>query len=231
MTDQAARRRLVEEAAVAHSARTRRRLLIGSAAAILLAAAGAAAFVILGGNELDRAVERAREGTARVRFDVSGGGDSGASFSGEMVTAGDGSKATGEGTLTVGGDSRPTVMRVLGDRVWVRDGDRWLSLSPEEAPWAPAHLIGLLADTRRVRATGRESAAGRRTTHYTAELPLSAVTDEDVDGSLPIDAWIDDAGLPALMRSESSDARGDFHLELEVLEWGVPVEVETPPTQ
>ena len=42
---------------------------------------------------------------------------------------------------------------------------------------------------------------------------------------MPISVWVDDDDLPVLMRSETTD----FRLELEVLEWDVPVEVEAPP--
>ena len=44
---------------------------------------------------------------------------------------------------------------------------------------------------------------------------------------MPIEAWLDDDGMPVLIRSEVTD----FRLELEVLEWGVAVEVEAPPAQ
>jgi hypothetical protein len=229
MSEQAARRRLTEEAAVAHVAKVRRRLIIGGVLALAAGAAGVAAYILFGGSALDGAAEKARERTARVRLEVSGGPVG--SLSGELATAGDGSKASGQGTVTAGGDSEPAEIRILGDRGWVQDGDRWQALSREEAPWAPATLIGLLADAERVRQVGREPAAGRRTTHYTAEVPLSELMDQDVEGTLPLEAWIDDGGLPALIRSESSDTTGELRIELEVLEWDVPVTVEPPPAQ
>jgi hypothetical protein len=39
-----------------------------------------------------------------------------------------------------------------------------------------------------------------------------------------VDVWIDDDGLPAMIRSNLTD----FRLQLEVLEWGVPVDVAPP---
>ena len=230
MSEQRERRRLVEEARAAHAAKVRRRLIVGVLAAAVLVGAAALAYAQFGGGPLQGAAEHAQERTARIRIDVEGGyPGQGSSFSGVYVTTGDNERYTAEGTLTIGGDAaRAGAIRKLGERAWVRTeegGDRrWSEVEPEEQGRAPAQVLATLGRMERVRQRGREQAAGRRTTHFEAKLPISALTGADLEGSLPVDVWIDDGGLPVLIRSETTD----FRLELEVLEWDVPVEVAPP---
>ena len=202
MSEQRERRRLVEEARAAHAAQLRRRLIIGALAAALLAGAAVLAYAQFGGGPLEGAAEQAQERTARIR--------------------------SAEGTLTFGGEAaRQGAIRKVGERAWVRtEGERsWSAVEAAEQGRTPAQVLAALGRMERVRQQGREQAAGRRTTHFEAKLPVSALTGADLEGSLPVDVWIDDDGLPVLIRSEGTD----FRLELEVLEWDVPVEVAAPP--
>ena len=143
------------------------------------------------------------------------------------LTTGDNERYSAEGTLTFGGEAaRQGAIRKVGERAWVRtEGERsWSAVEAAEQGRTPAQVLAALGRMERVRQQGREQAAGRRTTHFEAKLPVSALTGADLEGSLPVDVWIDDSGLPVLIRSETTD----FRLELEVLEWDVPVEVAPP---
>lgn len=223
------RRRATERAAAEHAARVRRRLLVGVPVALVVAAAAVAAYLAFAGGPLKDAAERAEDRTARIRFEIEGGfPGQGASFSGEYVTTLDSERYAAEGNVASGDENRAVRARKIGDRGWVRveegGGSAWEATDGDELGRSPADVIGTLRRAERVRQRAREQAAGRRTTHFEAKLPLSALTGADVDGSLPVDVWIDDDGLPVMIRSNLTDLR----LELEVLEWGVPVDVAPP---
>ena len=46
---------------------------------------------------------------------------------------------------------------------------------------------------------------------------------------LPIEAWISEEGLPVRMCFKCGNAKESFDMTMDVLEYGVPVEVEPPP--
>jgi hypothetical protein len=113
------------------------------------------------------------------------------------------------------------------------------------------YLSGASEDVREV---GRQSIGGVATTHYHAELDLgkaieqapAAVRDrarasieqvEDmlVDGTMPVDVWIDRRGLPRRMSSSyemkvpDSEDTLDVRYSLEIGDYGTRVRVKPPP--
>jgi hypothetical protein len=113
------------------------------------------------------------------------------------------------------------------------------------------YLSGASEDVREV---GRQSIGGVATTHYHAELDLGKaieqapaavrerarasieqVEDMLVDGTMPVDVWIDWRGLPRRMSSSyemkvpDSEETLDVRYSLEISDYGTRVRVKPPP--
>jgi LppX_LprAFG lipoprotein len=207
------------------------------------------------GAKLGEAAEKVTRESSRARFDVSvdAGFDGSASYSGESVTAAGGTKARLEGTFTLRrGEPTPMTILRIGDDRWTRSpsvrlpqGKRWVhttraDLAPQ--PMGPLELADFLRGAGQLEALGTESAVGASTTHYQGTVDVNTLAKETdgrtadllgaaLSGRVPLDVWLAKDGRPKLLRIEPPLESGSVRVEVEMVEYGVPVDVRPPPPE
>ena len=157
----------------------------------------------------------------------------------------------------------PQMASMLGGKSWIKmdmaamgemagvDIDALSQMGQSDPTQYLAYLRGA-AD--RVEVIGEQELRGIHTTHYFAETDLARAAEnapEEVreraeasieylkglleDGTMPINVWIDDEGLPRRMttsyemRMPETDQTIDFEMEMDILEYGVKVRAQPPP--
>jgi hypothetical protein len=132
-------------------------------------------------------------------------------------------------------------------------GKRWVHSYDRAGPattLTPSQFASFLADADDVEEIGAARVLDQAATHYRGVLDLEELADEiggetgkqleaalereDIpEGSkpgMPIEAWLaEDDGLPVRMRIWSGDAKASMDMTIDILEYGVSVEVEPPP--
>jgi hypothetical protein len=108
----------------------------------------------------------------------------------------------------------------------------------------PAQYIEQLAASGDVKAVGTESINGTETTHYAGTVSvedqlshfsgavrsqMQGVIDKTGWTGAKIDVWLDGKGLVRRMRSASVGGEGDMSMAMDVLAYGVRVDVTPPP--
>jgi hypothetical protein len=117
-------------------------------------------------------------------------------------------------------------------------------LTSQAQQMQPAQYIEQLAASGDVRAVGTETVNGIRTTHYSGSVSIeeslshyseamrrqleTTMKQSGFTGS-DIDVWLDDKGLVRRVRSSAVGGKGTFSLSMDVLAYGVPVDVTPPP--
>jgi hypothetical protein len=110
----------------------------------------------------------------------------------------------------------------------------------------PAQYLQQLAASGDVKVVGTETVNGFRTTHYAGTVGVedqlahfSGAVRSEMQGFIAkagwtgakIDIWIDDQGLVRRMHSTSVGGKGAMSIALDVLAYGVPVDVTPPPAR
>jgi hypothetical protein len=132
-------------------------------------------------------------------------------------------------------------------------GKRWVHSYDRAGPattMTPSQFAGFLAEADEVEEIGEARVLDQAATHYRGIIDLEELADElggetkeqleaaleqqDIpDGKkpgLPIEAWIaEDEGLPRRMRLWSDADEASMDITIDILEYGVPVDVEPPP--
>lgn len=108
----------------------------------------------------------------------------------------------------------------------------------------PSQYIAQLAASGDVHAVGTETVNGISTTHYAGSVSIqqslshySAAMRRQLEPAMKqagftgskIDVWLDDKGLVRRVRSSAEGGKGTFSLSMDVLAYGVPVDVTPPP--
>jgi hypothetical protein len=136
--------------------------------------------------------------------------------------------------------------RMPRGKPWVHAVDK----STAPTTLTPSEFAEFLSDADEVSEVGEERVLGKMTTHYQGMIDLEDLVDEiggeteerferaleasdfpdDKRPGLSIEAYISEDGLPVRLRiwgGESDD--NSFDMTTDILEYGVPVEVEEPP--
>jgi len=117
-------------------------------------------------------------------------------------------------------------------------------LTSQAQQMQPAQYIQQLAESGDVHVVGTETVNGIETTHYSGTVSLKEALSHDTaqmrrqlepimnsagfTGS-DIDVWLDDKGLVRRVRSSAEGGKGTFALSMDILAYGVPVDVTPPP--
>jgi hypothetical protein len=232
-----------------------RTLLIGGG---LIAAVAVIVVVALlsigGGNSLAEAAENLKGENVRMQVTlgfVEEGED--VSMTGIEVQTADNSRSRYDAKTTVEGLDEPLDQTVLaiGDDVYVRtpafdefmpEGKRWVHMVDRTASlttMSMADHAAFLADADNVEDKGETTIRGRRVTHYQGDVNIRDLAQEtggslerywednagDRDLFIPIEAWIGDGGRPERIAVNLPNNS----ITVDILEFGVPVEVEAPP--
>jgi hypothetical protein len=128
---------------------------------------------------------------------------------------------------------------------WVHEVD---SVTPAQT-LTPSEWATFLAEADSVEKVGEARVRDQQTTHYRGMVDLEQLGDE-IGGEtkerlqraieqanpepgqkvgLPVEAWISEEGLPVRMSFKCGNEKESFDMTMDVLEYGVPVEVEPPP--
>lgn len=132
-------------------------------------------------------------------------------------------------------------------------GKRWVSMVDRSTPatsLTPSEWARFLAEADHVdEVSDDERIRGQLTTHYSGVVDVEELADEIGGESkerieaaieqedpepgqkvgLPVEAWISRDGLPLRMRVYVNGSPDSFDARADILEYGVPVEVEPPP--
>jgi hypothetical protein len=209
------------------------------------------------GVSLAEAAANVKGESMRARFDIEGS-ESGESFSfvGEGTMSADSTAGVMKGTLTVAGQQPIDAdIRLRGADAWMASeqfanvmppGKRWLHMrDPAMAAqtMTPSEFVRFLEDADDVEDLGEEPVAGTRATHFRGKVDVGELAEETGGATakrferilagrkleMPIDVWVTADGLPKLMRINIDDGAARVRMEVEALEYGVPVNVEPPP--
>ena len=162
---------------------------------------------------------------------------------------------TGDSQFVMGVGDRSLEMRAVDGTLYMKtasvDGeDRWLSSPVPEGGTAsgmaqtdPMTYLDLLgAVSSEIDEVGRERVRGVLTTHYHFEVdprklempsPQFGAADLSAAGieTLPLDVWVGDDDLPRRIRMALGAAGSDIEVDIEMYDYGKPVEVEAPPEE
>ena len=162
---------------------------------------------------------------------------------------------SGDSLFTMGIGKRTLEIRIVGGTLFMQtpgpDGEeRWLA-SPMPEGGATSGMLqteprsylemmeAVAGDVERV---GTESIRGVRTTHYRFEIdprkvespsPQFSPADLAAAGieTLPMDVWVGPDDLPRRIRVALGAAGSDIEIDMEMYDYGKPVEVEAPPEE
>jgi hypothetical protein len=211
------------------------------------------------GVSLAEAAANVKGESMRARFDIEGteGGES-FSFVGEGTMSADSTAGVMKGTLTVAGQQPIDAdIRLRGADAWMASeqfagvmppGKRWLHMrDPAMATqtMTPSEFVRFLEGADDVEELGEEPVAGTRATHFRGKVDVGELAEETGGATakrlerilagrelrMPIDVWVTADGLPKLMRISIDAGASSVRMELEALEYGVPVDVEPPPAR
>jgi hypothetical protein len=234
----------------------RRWAIIVTAAAALAAAIFAVLSLTDGeGSPLAQAGERIEGQSMRMALDLSMEMKEGRMHAdGTGVVSADGTKGVLEVRYTLKGLMRnlPMEIRVVGDDIWMHadrfgsfmpPGKRWVHSRDTETPsesLTPAEYSRFLAGADDVRVVDDDaSVRGKPTTYYKGVVNVREIAEKiggdtqeryerlfgDRSAGVPIEAWIGRDGLPVRIGVECPT----FAMTADILDYGVPVNVEPPP--
>jgi hypothetical protein len=177
---------------------------------------------------------------------------------GAGVSSADGTHVEMSARYTLPGvmDDVPIDMRMRGDDMWMHSkmfasimpaGKRWVHMRDTETPsesLTPTEYSRFLANADDVEVVDDDATVdGAPTTHYKGEVNVQEIADEiggesekrfermlgNRDLPVPVEAWVGRDGLP--VRIKVDYRQGDKHVTIsaDVLEYGVPVDVNPPP--
>lgn len=143
-------------------------------------------------------------------------------------------------------DSAPEARLVLVGRdsyigIEVGGTMHWLKQSVDDATGAERFLPGsggtnpdrllkeLIDSSTKVEKLGSEEIRGVTAVHYRAHLDNAKLGTDGSDGQVVVDAWIDDQGLPRRVRIPFG-GETDSGFVIDLFDFGVPVDVEAPPS-
>jgi hypothetical protein len=206
-----------------------------------------------GGNSLAEAADRLEGQNVRMAVNIGFSQDGeDASMTGTAVMNADGTRTRMDVTTTYEGENQPIKQTVLtiGDDTWFT-GEGFEELLPEGRAWVHsvdrtsaantmtmAEFADFLAGADEIEDKGEVQIRGKKTTHYQGRVNARALAEEtggetaerfeqllaDQDVYLPIEAWIDEQGLPARITLTV----GSKSTTADILEYGVPVDVQPP---
>lgn len=131
-------------------------------------------------------------------------------------------------------------------------GKRWIhevdTVTPAQS-LTPSEFAAFLAKADDVEEVGETEVRGQKTTHFRGMVDLEKLADE-IGGEtkermeraieqanpgggqkvgFPVEAWISEDGLPVRMSFKCGNEKESLDMTIDVLEYGVPIEVEPPP--
>jgi hypothetical protein len=130
---------------------------------------------------------------------------------------------------------------------WIHEVDR---MTPAQS-LTPSEFAAFIANADDVQKIAETEVRGRQTTHYRGMLDLEKLGDE-IGGEtkerleraieqadpepgqkigFPVEAWISEDGMPVRMSFKCGSGSESLDMTIDVLEYGVPVEVEPPPSE
>ena len=162
----------------------------------------------------------------------------------------------GDITALITPDAMYMKMPMLADRLgkpWIemkfsdlkaQSGFDFSQFTSQAEQMQPAQYIQQLEAAGDVRAVGTETVNGIETTHYSGSVSLaeslshySASMRQQLESVMKqagftgsdIDVWLDDKGLVRRVHSSAEGGKGTFTFSMDVLAYGVPVDVTPPP--
>jgi hypothetical protein len=163
----------------------------------------------------------------------------------------------GDVTALITPDAMYMKMPMLADRVgkpWIEfkfsdlkaaSGFDFSQFTSQAQQMQPSQYIAQLAASGDVHAVGTETVNGVSTTHYAGSVSveeslshysasmrrqLEPVMKQAGFTGSDIDVWLDGKGLVRRVRSSAQGGKGTFSMSMDVLAYGVPVDVTPPPT-
>ena len=154
-------------------------------------------------------------------------------------------------------EKMPLTMRMIGDDLWFRYTGTYRSLMPGGKTWVhgrdtttpsegltPSEYARFLANADDVEKVDDDAPInGKPTTYYKGLVNVAEIAEEiggetedrfdrligGRDIRVPVQAWIGRDGLPVRINVQMKDSKGrPVKLNIDVLEYGVPVDVEPP---
>ena len=226
----------------------------GIVAAVVVAIVAGVLLVGSGQNSLAEAAGRLDGQNVRMKMTIgyTMDGEDG-SMTGEAISNADSSRMKMDVEFTDGsGEKVPMQMLLIRDETWYTFdeleelGAKWVhTVDRSTAPstMSMAEFAEFLANADEVQSKGETQIGGRSVEHFAGEVnarelarrpvarPPSASRRSlgDQNFFLPMEAWIDEEGRPARM-TMSVDAGGEsMSMTADILEYGVPVDVQAPP--
>jgi hypothetical protein len=152
-----------------------------------------------------------------------------------------------------------TGIRVLEDDIWYRfpyldlpPGVRWVRFDGTTTvaeTFMPQELVQFLARTRDIERVGPGRIRNQDVVHYRGVVDLEALADnvdslarsrfetlvgkkvyaDGMKDGLPVEAWVAEDGRPARVRFTAPHDKDTMDMTIDVIGYGVAVEVEAPP--
>jgi hypothetical protein len=226
----------------------------GIVAAVVVAVIAGVLLVGSGQNSLAEAAGRLDGQNVRMKMTVgyTMDGEDG-SMTGEAISNADSSRMKMDVVLTDGsGEKVPMQMLLIRDDTWYTFdgleelGAKWVhSVDRSTAPstMSMAEFAEFLANADEVESKGETQLGGRTVEHFQGEVNAREVAEETGgetakrfekilggrDFFMPMEAWIDEEGLPVRMAVNVEAGGESLSMTADILEYGVPVDVQPPP--
>jgi hypothetical protein len=151
----------------------------------------------------------------------------------------------GGGDIHIVGDNQTIYAAKTGSTDWIKLDAADLSSSGTSVKPGD-YLVWLQGTSDDVAVVGHESVDGTDTTHYRGHVDMTKIASNggassaQVDAakqlgldSMPLDVWLDGDGLPRRIlidtTFEVSGQQAAFHMQVDMSDYGAPVEVALPP--
>jgi len=226
----------------------------GIVAAVVVAIVAGVLLVGSGQNSLAEAAGRLDGQNVRMKMSIGYAmdGEDG-SMTGEAISNSDSSRMKMDVEFTDGsGEKVPMQMLLIRDDTWYTFdgleelGAKWVhSVDRSTAPstMSMAEFAEFLANADEVQSKGDTQIDGRKVEHFAGEVNARELAEEtggetakrfekvvgDRDFFVPMEAWIDEEGRPARMTMSVDTGGESISMTVDILEYGVPVDVQAPP--
>jgi hypothetical protein len=225
-----------------------KRLRLMLAGVLVIVAAGVVIAVPGGQPTLADAAERLAGQSIRARVHIVAGDEY--ESRGTVVASARGERTHASEEVYYPDEDGVLDMRTItvGDRVWyayeqaedaMPQGKRWVRGADEESPpsLTMAELATVVAEADDIERVGETTIAGRKAEHYRGTVSYGELGDHTEpavaerlerrfgDAVVAVEAWLGDDGRLVRMTTRY----GRASMRMDVLEYGVPVDVEPPP--
>jgi hypothetical protein len=235
-----------------------KRPLIALGSLVAVAAIVLAGVLLLapGESSLARAAGTMQDQSARLQLNMkmSEGGEE-ATIEGPMVINAAGDRGHMDVDFAMQGEMITMTGLIVGKDMWftspqlaplLPEGKRWVHMvenSPMPETLSMSEFEGFLRGADEIDEKGETTIRGQKVTHYEGKVDLRELAEQS-DGKMadqlvemlegqevmiPLEAWIGDDGRPVRIHIICEGRDGSADMTVDVLEWGVPVDVEPPP--